>query len=136
MNLKLLLILLVVSSSGCSLLGKDPYIPEVKPVEVVTITKPAAIYHPPLPNQVRTKPVEWRVLTPDIMDEYLTDLKEGNAPTNVYYGVSPTGYENLSVNMAELKRCLDESETLAKETGQTDILKAILGISKLAAKVL
>ena len=104
MNLKILLILLVVSSSGCSLLGKDPYIPEVKPVEVVTITKPAVIYHPPLPNQVRTKPVEWRVLTPDIMDEYLTDLKEGNAPTNVYYGVSPTGYENLSVNMSELKR--------------------------------
>ena len=128
MTLKLLLILLVVSSSGCSLLGKDPYIPEVKPVEVVTITKPAAIYHPPLPNQVRTKPVEWRVLTPDIMDEYLTDLKEGNAPTNVYYGVSPTGYENLSVNMAELKRYirqvlsivtyykeLDEEEDASKE---------------------
>ena len=104
MSLRVLLILLVVSSSGCSLLGKKSYTPEVKPVEVVTITKPAAIYHPPLPNQVRTKPVEWRVLTPDIMDEYLTDLKEGNAPTNVYYGVSPTGYENLSINMSELKR--------------------------------
>ena len=78
--------------------------PETKTVEVVTITKPAAVYHPPLPNKVKTKPVEWKVLTPQIMDEYLTDLKEGNAPTNVYYGVSPTGYENLSVNMAELKR--------------------------------
>ena len=104
MNLKLLLILLVVSSSGCSLLGKDPYIPEVKPVEVVTITKPAAVYHPPLPNKVNTKPVEWTVLTPTIMSEYLTDLEKGEAPTNVYYGISPTGYENLSVNMAELKR--------------------------------
>ena len=104
MNLRILLILLLVTCNGCTLLGNDPYVPEVKPVEVVTITKPAAVYHPPLPNKVNTKPVEWTVLTPAIMSEYLTDLEKGEAPTNVYYGISPTGYENLSVNMAELKR--------------------------------
>ena len=104
MNLRILLILLLATCNGCALLGIDPYVPEVKPVEVVTITKPAAVYHPPLPNKVNTKPVEWTVLTPAIMSEYLTDLEKGEAPTNVYYGISPTGYENLSVNMAELKR--------------------------------
>ena len=104
MNLRILLILLLATCNGCALLGNDPYVPEVKPVEVVTITKPAAVYHPPLPNKVNTKPVEQTVLTPTIMSEYLTDLEKGEAPTNVYYGISPTGYENLSVNMAELKR--------------------------------
>ena len=104
MNLRILLILLLATCNGCTLLGNDPYVPEVKPVEVVTITKPAAVYHPPLPNKVNTKPIEWTVLTPAIMSEYLTDLEKGEAPTNVYYGISPTGYENLSVNMAELKR--------------------------------
>ena len=104
MNLRILLILLLATCNGCTLLGNDPYVPEVKPVEVVTITKPAAVYHPPLPNKINTKPVEWTVLTPAIMSEYLTDLEKGEAPTNVYYGISPTGYENLSVNMAELKR--------------------------------
>ena len=104
MNLRILLILLLATCNGCTLLGNDPYVPEVKPVEVVTITKPAAVYHPPLPNKVNTKPVEWTVLTPAIMSEYLTDLEKGEAPTNVYYGISPTGYENLSVNMSELKR--------------------------------
>ncbi|MEE3253990.1 MAG: hypothetical protein VX227_06940, partial [Nitrospinota bacterium] len=49
---------------------------------------------------------------------------------------SSTAIHLIIGNMAELKRCLDESETLAKETGQIDILKAILGISKLASKVL
>ena len=83
MNLKVLLLLLL-TCSGCSLIGNGQYTP--------------------LPNKINTKPVEWKVLTPEIMDEYLTDLKEGNAPTNVYYGVSPVGYENLSVNMAEIKR--------------------------------
>jgi len=104
MSLRISLVLLLATCSGCALLGSDPYVPDVKQVEVVTITKPAAVYHPPLPNKVNTKPVEWTVLTPTIMSEYLTDLEKGEAPTNVYYGISPTGYENLSVNMAELKR--------------------------------
>ena len=64
MNLRILLILLLATCNGCALLGSDPYVPEVKPVEVVTITKPAAVYHPPLPNKIFTKPIEWTVLTP------------------------------------------------------------------------
>ena len=101
MSLRILLLTLFLTS-GCSTLRE--YIPEVKPVEVVQIQKQQAIYHPPLPNQVKTKPVEWSVLTPKIMEEYLDDLENGEASTNVYYGVSPTGYENLSLNMAEVKR--------------------------------
>ena len=49
---------------------------------------------------------------------------------------SSTAIHLIMRNMAELKICLDESEALAKKTNQTDILKAIIGISKLAAKVL
>ena len=98
---KLLPILLL---SGCSLMGREPYVPETKQVEVVTVVQPAAVYHPPLPNAVSMAPVEWKVLTPDIMREYLDDLDAGNAPVNAYYGVSPKGYENLSSNMAEVKR--------------------------------
>ena len=100
---KLLPILLL---SGCGLLGREPYVPETKKVEVVTVTQPAAVYHPPLPNAISTLPVEWKVLTPETMQEYLDDLNEGNAPTNAYYGLSTKGYENLSANMAEVKRSI------------------------------
>lgn len=106
MNLKLLLILSLVLS-GCSMFGRE-YVPDVKAVEVVNVQKKAVVYHPPLPSKVRTKPVEWKVLTPAVMDEYLDDLEKGEAPTNVYYGVSPTGYENLSLNMAEIKRYIKQ----------------------------
>ncbi len=44
------------------------------------------------------------MLTPETMQEYLDDLADGNAPTNAYYGLSTKGYENLSSNMAEVKR--------------------------------
>ena len=106
MNLKLLLIL-SLALSGCSMFGRE-YVPDVKAVEVVNVQKKAVVYHPPLPSKVRTKPVEWKVLTPAVMDEYLSDLEKGEAPTNVYYGVSPTGYENLSLNMAEIKRYIKQ----------------------------
>jgi len=108
---KLLPILLL---SGCGLIGREPYIPETKPVEVVTVIKPAAVYHPSLPNAISTLPVEWKVLTPQTMQEYLDDLEEGNAPTNAYYGLSTKGYENLSTNMAEVKRYIRQVLTIVQ----------------------
>ncbi len=112
MKLSLLLILLLVS--GCSILGSSRDIPEVKPVEVVTVVQKAPTYHPPLPNQIDPVPVEWTVLNPDLMQTYLDDLKEGNAPTNVWYGLTTKGYENLSTNMAEVKRYLRQVLSILK----------------------
>ena len=34
------------------LFGGSTAVPEVRPVEVVTITEPAPMYHPPLPESV------------------------------------------------------------------------------------
>lgn len=76
----------------------------VAPVEVITITKPTAVYHPPLPSKISTLPVEWAVLTPSTMQQYLDDLGAGNAPTKAYYALTTKGYEHLSSNMAEIKR--------------------------------
>ena len=91
--------------SGCSFMGGSRFTPpEVRPVEVVTIEKPAPMYHPPLPSRITPMPVEWKVLTPDTMEEYLNDLKEGEAPSQAWYGLTNKGYENLSNNMAEIKR--------------------------------
>jgi len=88
MSWKVLLLCLILN--GCSVLERKPSLPETKQVEVVTVVEPA--------------PVEWTVLTPATMEEYLIDLQEGNAPTNAFYGLSTKGYENLSHNMAEIKR--------------------------------
>ena len=48
---------------------------------------------------------------------------------------SSTALHLITGNMEEFKTCLEESETLAKQTGQSDILKATFGISKLANRV-
>ena len=112
MKLSLLLILLL--ASGCSILGSSRDIPEVAPVEVVTVVEKAPVYHPPLPNEIVPVPVEWTVLNPELMQTYLDDLNEGNAPTNVWYALTTKGYENLSTNMAEVKRYLRQVLSILK----------------------
>tara|TARA_R100001224_G_scaffold10705_1_gene5468 strand:- start:81 stop:497 length:417 start_codon:yes stop_codon:yes gene_type:complete len=118
MKLSLLLILLLIS--GCSIFGSSRDIPEVKPVEVVTVVKKAPTYHPPLPNEIDPVPVEWTVLNPELMQEYLDDLNEGNAPTNVWYALTTKGYENLSTNMAEVKRYLRQVLSILKYYKELD----------------
>ena len=102
------LLLILASLTSCALVRPEP-VPDVKQVEVVTIEKPAPVYHPPLPNQISPLPVEWRVLTPETMQVYLDDLNAGKAPVDAYYGLSPKGYENLSTNIAEIKRYIRQT---------------------------
>ena len=118
--IKILIFLALLLVSGCSILGSKRDIPEVKPVEVVTIVKEAPTYHPPLPNQIDPVPVEWTVLNPELMQEYLDDLNEGNAPTNVWYALTTKGYENLSTNMAEVKRYLRQTLNILKYYRELD----------------
>ncbi len=118
MKLSLLLILLLVS--GCSILGSGREIPEVQPIEVVTVVKQAPMYHPPLPNNIDSVPVEWTVLNAELMQEYLDDLNEGNAPTNVWYALTTKGYENLSTNMADVKRYLRQVLSIVKYYRESD----------------
>ena len=118
--MKLLLLAVLLLVSGCSILGSGRDIPEVKPVEVVTVVKKAPMYHPPLPNNIESVPVEWTVLNPELMQAYLDDLTEGNAPTNVWYALTTKGYENLSINMAEVKRYLRQVISIVKYYKELD----------------
>ncbi len=112
--MKKLLLTTLILTSGCSTLGSRFTPPEVRPVEVVTIEKPAPMYHPPLPNQVIAMPVEWKILTPDTMQSYLNDLEKGEAPAQAFYGLTNKGYENLSNNMAEIKRYIRQTLSIIK----------------------
>ena len=105
--MKTLLIISFSCLAGCSLLTPQP--PKAAPVEIVRVEVPAPVYHPNLPEKVRTLPVEWTVLTPDLMKEYVTDLENGEAPVNVWYSLTTKGYENLSQNMAEVQRYIKQA---------------------------
>jgi len=107
------LLLSSVFLSGCSTLGNmfssPPAVPEVAPVEIVTITEPAPMYHPPLPEGVSPAEIEWIVLNPSVMRQYIEDYDEGNAPAVAYYGLTAQAYENLTNNLADIRRYIRQA---------------------------
>ena len=54
------------------------------------------------------------------MQEYLEDLEKGEAPMNVWYSLTSKGYENLSHNMAEIKRYLRQMKSIIQYYSETD----------------
>ncbi len=94
--------LLIISS--LFVLGSCSILPKAQPIDVRTIAEIPPMYHPPLPMEIQGVPVKWKVLTPEIMEEYLALVKEGKAPAMPYYALTTQQYENLSVNMAEITR--------------------------------
>ena len=104
----IILISCLLVITNCSMM------PTAKPVEVVTIAEPVPLYHPPLPLEVGLVDIDWEILTPDLMKEYLEDYENGSAPAIAYYSLTSKEYENLSMNMAEIKRYLRDTLSIVK----------------------
>lgn len=100
----LLIISFGILMTGCSMIPT-----QTKPIEVVTIAERPPMYHPPLPLELQLVDIDWEVMTPELMEQYLKDIEEGNAPRKAYYSLSSKDYENLSMNMAEITRYLKET---------------------------
>jgi len=102
---KLLLIsFLLVFLTGCETFSLFKQQEQTKPVEVITIAKREKMYHPPLPMELQFADIDWAVWTPELMKEYLALIESGEAPIVAYYALTSKEYENLSNNMAEVKR--------------------------------
>jgi hypothetical protein len=110
--MKLLVLSSVLLLSGCSTLGGlfgKSAVPVVAPVEVVTITVPAPMYHPPLPEGLTPAEIEWIILNPGIMREYIENYDAGNAPAVAYYGLTAQAYESLANNLADIRRYIRQN---------------------------
>ena len=113
-----LVLLILILYNGCSWRGSEG--PSVEPIEVRTLEIPAPRYHPPLPSQVSFTEVKWKVLTPNTMEAYLADLEAGEASVSAYYGLTTQGYENLSNNIADIKRYLSQLKSIVKYYREID----------------
>ena len=95
----LLLISLSLMMASCSLMQSS-----VKPIQVKSIAERPPMYHPPLPYPMSLSEVDWEIMTPELMEQYLQNLENGDAPRRAYYSLSSKEYENLSMDMAEITR--------------------------------
>lgn len=69
-----------------------------------------------IPIQPRPKPlnlhrVKWYAVTPENMDEFLVRFEEESG-INVFFAVSVPDYENMSLNVAELRRYINQQKAL------------------------
>ena len=88
--------------SSCSLLGFSKPDPEPR---IVTVTK---IEYPNIQIPIRPQPVElnnvqFYVVTPDTLDDFLEEFEKDNGQI-VFVANSVPSYENLSINLQELRR--------------------------------
>ena len=97
--------LLLVTLTGCSWL---------KPEEVVvtrTVTVPVDIPLKPAPRPVRLTDVKWYTVTTDNIDEFEKNFENDNGDL-VFFAISVPHYENLSLNLAEIRRYLEQQQAI------------------------
>lgn len=104
MNSKLILVSsLLLLTSGCAsvepqVVLKTDYVVKDIPIQ-------------PQPKPVNLHRVKWYAVTPENMDEFLARFEEESG-INVFFAVSVPDYENLSLNVAELRRYINQQKAL------------------------
>jgi hypothetical protein len=96
----------VILLGGCSLFGDsvEPVIVETREVERVRLE-----LIDPVP--IKISRVEWFVITPENIDEVFEEF-QNNKYDLVVFGLTDEGYENLSLNMAEIRKYIIEQKSI------------------------
>lgn len=78
---------------------------DVKPVEVKVQAVERTRLNLPDPTPLKARNIEWIVVTPENIDDVWKKLKEKNVDL-VLFALTDDGYEQLSLNMAEIRTLL------------------------------
>jgi len=94
------LLAIILLTSGC--FGSKIVDVKATPVE-------RTIIHPNVPDQLSMRRVEWTVFNREKLEKLLADYPDQEI---VLFALSAKGYENLSLNMAEVIRYLKEQKNV------------------------
>ena len=93
-------------TTGCSLLSK--------PEEVIvtnTVIKAPNIPLQPSPRPINMIDVKWYTVTTDNIDECEKNCENENSDL-VFFAISVPHYENLSLNLAEIRRYIEQQKAI------------------------
>lgn len=93
--------------SACSDTTNTEY--ELPPVEVrtVEVQKPKPIV--PIVDPISLRSINWFIITPDNIDEKFNEIKNGEL---VFFAVTANGYENLSLNISEIRAVIEQQQKI------------------------
>ena len=116
MNARLLQILsislLSINLVGCASFGL--FSAPVKPLTITTrpLEKTPLALPDPLP--LSTKPIKWRVITPDNVDAVWERLAQDDEDV-VVFAITADGYQQLAVTIAELRNLIATQRLMIKQ---------------------
>ena len=90
--------------SSCSLLPKQKEII----IQTVEVEKQIPLQLQPKPLQFNS--VYWHVITQENFDDFIKKFKKENGEAWVFYAISVRSYESMALNMAELKRYIEQQK--------------------------
>jgi hypothetical protein len=79
----------------------------IKDVSIKATPVQPVVIHPPIPDQLQMREVKWTVFNREKIEKLLADYPNQEI---VLFALSAKGYENLSLNMAEVIRYLKEQK--------------------------
>ena len=97
---------LLLLSSGCSI------VPREKEVIVQTVEVEKRIPLQTNPKQLQFNDVYWHVVTEANFDEFIEKFKKENGDAWVFYALSVRSYESMALNLAELKRYIEQQNDI------------------------
>ena len=100
------LLVAIPLTTGCSLLSK--------PEEVVvtnTVIKAPNIPLQPSPRPVNMIDIKWYTVTTNNIDEFEKNFENDNGDL-VFFAISVPHYQNLSLNLAEIRRYLEQQQSI------------------------
>lgn len=104
------MMLLSLLVTGCSWIKSEPE--PVPPVKVVKEQVPLAIYQPPSPAPIKLNDVSWIVVTRENLNQKIQEIEKITGNGFVIMAITPRDYENLAVNIQELKRYVREQRAI------------------------
>ena len=96
---------LLLLSSGCSSFKN------VLPVEIKTVEVERKIPTPNRPRPVKLSDMHFYVVTPDTYETFKARFKKENGDL-LFYAISVRGYETLALNMAGLKKYIQQQQQI------------------------
>jgi hypothetical protein len=97
----------LLALSSCGVIGSKPEPQVVVQTEYIERTIPTQ----PRPTPVEMPNVEWYVVNSDNLDEFLGRI-EADAGDVVFIALTPKGYENLALGIADLRRFILEQREI------------------------
>ena len=99
---------ILIIASALMLLGACSMLPK-------TIEKPVLYEKPelflPSPKPTEQLGVEWQVITSENLPALIKEAEAKGQPL-VLFGLTPLGYQNLAMNMADLRRYIEQQNAI------------------------